>query len=990
MFSTILFRMVTGIACVVGIVLSQPQFAASASFLRDHPLLKQRRAEATIEELNLAQHSVNVDGEEGPTLQEIRATDGDKLPKIETISPSVALPGSPITIRVVGLKSHYYEPDFWKKNAWVRVGGHSATSMPVGIGLIEAIVPPDIETSGSRQTVFISFSSEIRESPLVFSDFEVLLPMAAKEVREFPTITYVWILAGVSTLLVGTSIFMMRYLPIGWRTSASEQRRLQLVAALENGTVQATEDDSEWETIELPEPPQALVEACNRGDAIGYIGGGFAAEAGVPTWREFVSDLVAKLIASGQLTGRDARLLKDGLTRRDFEFVANVLATINDDRKDYYDRLVSFFGSARAKRATMAALSELPFAGVITHNYDEILETAFLERSPRSLSRSDADACLNSLSREEFFVLKLFGGLGHPMDFVISSEDYSESIRRNGVLKDALARMYYGYTFLFLGASLDSIEMFFESVTLISLDKEDHYALVAIDDEEPSWYLRARSLEKRYGVKILPFSRTNKKDSIQNFLNVLAARSGIKSGVLGWRSNQVRPRRVGSARLQMVELINVGAFDEIEIELDANWNVLLGDNGVGKSTILKAVALALCGASAEKFADRIIRSGQSTAEIVIQFDDGMRHRTTLTRQEHRIDVVSDPLPILEATGMLALGFPALRMLSWRSAPPDNESLGQPRPTPFDVMPIFESSPDPRLNMLKQRFITLDHLRSKEQLESIEGRRYGELQQEFFRLFGQLTESVNIEEWKIDPENRVVQIATPDGYIPIEALSQGTVSLMGWAGVLLQRLYEVAPEGRDPREMSGLVLIDEIDAHMHPTWQRTIVHKLTENFPNIQFIATTHSPLVVGGMSAKQVKRIRRRDDDSIEVIDVAEDSTFGRADQVLASQLFDVDSTLDLKTNKIIEEYQELAGEKDLPDEQVRRLHELEGQLEYRIPVPFTSMADRRAQQLVDSLIERQVSGVSESYSAMLTEQARLLIDEVANEISRNNDKDKI
>ena len=74
------------------------------------------------------------------------------------------------------------------------------------------------------------------------------------------------------------------------------------------------------------------------------------------------------------------------------------------------------------------------------------------------------------------------------------------------------------------------------------------------------------------------------------------------------------------------------------------------------------------------------------------------------------------------------------------------------------------------------------------------------------------------------------------------ISQGTQSVIGWTGVLLDRLHEVYSHEEQPREQSALVLIDEIGAHMHPLWQQTIVPGLKELFPNVQFIATSHSPL----------------------------------------------------------------------------------------------------------------------------------------------------
>ncbi len=64
-------------------------------------------------------------------------------------------------------------------------------------------------------------------------------------------------------------------------------------------------------------------------------------------------------------------------------------------------------------------------------------------------------------------------------------------------------------------------------------------------------------------------------------------------------------------------------------------------------------------------------------------------------------------------------------------------------------------------------------------------------------------------------------------------------------MLLQRLYEVNSQVPSPKDASVLVLVDEIDAHLHPSWQRQLLRLLAKTFGGMQLIATTHSPLIVG-------------------------------------------------------------------------------------------------------------------------------------------------
>ena len=76
------------------------------------------------------------------------------------------------------------------------------------------------------------------------------------------------------------------------------------------------------------------------------------------------------------------------------------------------------------------------------------------------------------------------------------------------------------------------------------------------------------------------------------------------------------------------------------------------------------------------------------------------------------------------------------------------------------------------------------------------------------------------------------------------LSQGEKSLMALVGDIARRLAMMNPGLRNPLEGDGIVLIDEVDMHLHPSWQRSIIEHLTNTFPNCQFVLTTHSPLVI--------------------------------------------------------------------------------------------------------------------------------------------------
>jgi len=96
--------------------------------------------------------------------------------------------------------------------------------------------------------------------------------------------------------------------------------------------------------------------------------------------------------------------------------------------------------------------------------------------------------------------------------------------------------------------------------------------------------------------------------------------------------------------------------------------------------------------------------------------------------------------------------------------------------------------------------------------------------------------------RVDRATKTVFFKTPDGTVPLEQLSDGYQNVAAWCGDLVYRVMEMNLDYRNPLHARGLLLIDEIDLHLHPVWQRNLRNYLDRKFPNIQILATTHSAL----------------------------------------------------------------------------------------------------------------------------------------------------
>jgi energy-coupling factor transporter ATP-binding protein EcfA2 len=130
--------------------------------------------------------------------------------------------------------------------------------------------------------------------------------------------------------------------------------------------------------------------------------------------------------------------------------------------------------------------------------------------------------------------------------------------------------------------------------------------------------------------------------------------------------------------------------------------------------------------------------------------------------------------------------------------------------------------------------------------------------------------------------------TPYGEVELRRLGYGYQSLIAWVVDFAARMYQAYPNSPDPIAEPAICLIDEIDLHLHPSWQRELMTFLSKRFPKTQFIATAHSPLVV--QAAEEVGAnvvLLRREGDHV-VIDNDPISVKGwRVDQILASELFE-------------------------------------------------------------------------------------------------------
>src|SRR5262249_17952137 len=147
---------------------------------------------------------------------------------------------------------------------------------------------------------------------------------------------------------------------------------------------------------------------------------------------------------------------------------------------------------------------------------------------------------------------------------------------------------------------------------------------------------------------------------------------------------------------------------------------------------------------------------------------------------------------------------------------------------------------------------------------------------------------------------------------------------------------------------GVILIDEVDAHLHPMWQREIGFLLRRTFPRMQFLITSHSPFVAQAASDGGLIVLRTSDEDgAVHAEQPIESVRDWGVDQILTSPLFGLDATRDGETESLIREHAELLARRtwgQLSVDEKTQLAQLEGRLADRLTGPGESLEERERQ----------------------------------------------
>ena len=206
----------------------------------------------------------------------------------------------------------------------------------------------------------------------------------------------------------------------------------------------------------------------------------------------------------------------------------------------------------------------------------------------------------------------------------------------------------------------------------------------------------------------------------------------------------------------------------------------------------------------------------------------------------------------------------------------------------------------------------------------------------------------------------VYVKTFTGPVPMSALSLGYRTTAGWVGDLAWRFLNRYRESPNPLAEPAVVLIDELDLHLHPLWQLRIMKDLSSLFPATQFIATSHSPLIVQRVARDANLILLEKRGDSVYIVNDPGIPRNLRVDQILTSLLFGVSSPRDDNTERLFALRAKLTNKTDRSQEEEALLSDVRRQID-ELPTAQDS-SDQAAMDHIRRFAARLGNGESKSF----------------------------
>jgi predicted ATPase len=396
------------------------------------------------------------------------------------------------------------------------------------------------------------------------------------------------------------------------------------------------------------------------------------------------------------------------------------------------------------------------------------------------------------------------------------------------------------------------------------------------------------------------------------------------------------------------------------------WGVIFGDNGVGKTTVLRCIAMGLCdqasaaGLLREIYGEwnREVKGELQTGEIRLDFhtEDGKEAwiRTDIipaTSGYSQIKRKSSPKDF-PWERIFACGYGSARRAFGSRDVEDYATIES-------VYTLFNyDTPLQNPELVIRRILGVPEDRKR----AGKTKRAVRWAPKMGPLLDSLAEVLMLPPGSVRLTSGGLTISGPWGdFQAVGGLGDGFQATLAWITDLLgwAMLFK---QNRPIQKVRGIVLIDELEQHLHPRWQRQIVKLLRDHFPLLQFIVTTHTPMCAIGttdLKDDECELIKlERSEGAVRAVENIPPPRRQRADQVLTSFLFELPTSSDNSTVADIQRYNMLRSRKRLTAEQHRESRALRLKLADQLGAAETDFEERVRRAVLNALKEEDAKGL--------------------------------
>lgn len=366
------------------------------------------------------------------------------------------------------------------------------------------------------------------------------------------------------------------------------------------------------------------------------------------------------------------------------------------------------------------------------------------------------------------------------------------------------------------------------------------------------------------------------------------------------------------------------------------WNIIIGDNGIGKTTILKALSLPLIRPwgnmnwmyninfnTFDRYKPKEKKMNIKTSRVEIGFSyqeqnsptkaidtlllelfTGGRVGDLHARYRNSNDISLNVLDERYSNGYLLFAYGASRQIGRKGISSDKS---------FPAQTLFEDNL-PLMN-------TEEWLLQVE-LKAEKNKKFKSYKEKVYKIVTLLLQG-EVSEIKTDVENSPkILFKTQFGWVHLHELSLGYKTLLSWIVDFAKGMLEKYPESDNALAEPAICLVDEIDLHIHPALQKKVIKFLKNTFKKTQFIVTTHSPLILQSVENANVILLKDKGT-SVEVIQNEMDVDNWRIDQILMSDLFKLKDIYNSSTQRKINRHSKLLKKENLTEKEQIELQKL-------------------------------------------------------------------